>query len=346
MTPAAFLKEIAGTDRRPLYVLSGGDPTVAARCLAAALDAADPGFRDFNCQSLDLEAGQAERLIGEARTRPFGPPPRVLTLKNPPFKAEDWNALAAYLDDPNPETVILLTLEDKLDERLRFAKKIKAAGLEVDCRPLKGEALVKWLAGELKSRNIPASLQVCRLIIERAGEDQRLLAGEAEKLSLYLDPGQKLSDELVRDLIRPVLDAQLYHLTDHLGRGRVREALTDLMEILNDSHQEKDKKKQASDRAMQIMAALENRFLAFLHSRARPADAEDWPTPGFMSNIAPYTRKIIQDQLGRWSWTDLTRALAALEKTHLTLISSGDHPPKMLLENLALKLAALGRTGR
>ena len=346
MTPAAFIKEIAGPDRRPLYVLSGGDPTVAARCLAAALDAADPGFRDFNCQSLDLEAGQAERLIGEARTRPFGPPPRVLTLKNPPFKAEDWNALAAYLDDPNPETVILLTLEDKLDERLRFAKKIKAAGLEVDCRPLKGEALVKWLAGELKSRNIPASLQVCEFIIELAGDDPRLLAGEAEKLSLYLDPGQKLSAELVRDLVRPILDAQLYHLTDHLGRGRLREALTDLMEILSDSHQEKDKKKQASDRTMQIMAALENRFLAFLHGRARLAGAEDWPTPKFMSNLQPFTRKKIQEQLGRWSWTDLARALAALEEAHLTLISSGDHPPRMLLENLALGLAALGRSGR
>jgi len=346
MTPAAFIKEIADPARRPLYVLSGGDPTAAAKCLTAALDAADPDFRDFNCQNLDLEPGQAERLIGEARTRPFGPPPRVLTVKNPPFKAEDWNALADYLDDPNPETVVLLVLEDKLDARLRFSKKIEAAGLEVDCRPLKGEALAKWLAGELKSRGLPASLQVSKLIIERAGDDPRLLAGEAEKLSLYLDPGQQLSAELVRDLVRPLLDAQLYHLTDHLGRGRLREALTDLLEILNDRHQEKDKKKQASDQNMQIMAALENRFLAFLHGRAKPAGAEDWPTPRFMANIQPLTRKIIQDHLGRWSWTGLTRALAALEEAHLTLVSSGDHPPRMLLENLVLKLAALGRSGR
>jgi DNA polymerase III delta subunit len=97
---------------------------------------------------------------------------------------------------------------------------------------------------------------------------------------------------------------------------------------------------------MQIMAALENRFLAFLHGRARPAGAEDWPTPKFMSNLQPFTRKKIQEQLGRWSWTDLARALTALEEAHLTLISSGDHPPRMLLENLALGLAALGRSGR
>ncbi|MDR2934660.1 MAG: DNA polymerase III subunit delta [Candidatus Adiutrix sp.] len=346
MTPAAFIKEIAGSGRRPLYVLSGGDPTAVARCLAAALDSVAPDFRDLNCQTLNLEAGQAARLIGGAQTLPFGPPPRVMTVKNPPFAAEDWNALADYLESPNPDTVILLALEDKLDERLRFSKKIKAAGLEVDCRPLKGEALVKWLAEELKTRGLSADRQVCALIIELAGDDPRLLAGEAEKLSLYLEPGQKLSAELIRNLVRPVLDAQLYHLADHLGRGRLREALSDLLEILSDSHREKDKKVQDSDRSMLVLAALENRFLAFLNERARPAGAEDWPTPRFMAKLNPITRKIIQEQLGRWPWPALARALAALEEAHLARVSSGDHPPRILLENLVLTLAALGRSGR
>jgi len=345
MTPDAFIKEIAGPGRRPLYVLSGGDHTAAAKCLAAALTAASPDFRDFNCQTLDLEAGQSERLLGEARSRPFGPPPRVLTVKNPPFGGDDWNALADYLEEPNPDTVILLLMEDKLDERLRFSKKIKAAESEVDCRPLKGEALVKWLAAELKNRGLSADRQVCALIIELAGDNPRLLTGEAEKLSLYLGKGQKLSAELVRELIRPILDTQLYHLTDHLGRGRLKEALTDLLEILSDSYQEKDKKTQDTDRTMLILASLENRFLAFLNDRARPMEA-DWPAPKFIAKLSPHTRRIIQAQLGRWTWPELTRALAALEEAHLTLVSSGDQPPRTLLENLALNLASLGHSGR
>jgi len=350
MTPAAFIKEIAGPGRRPLYVLGGGDPTAVDRCLAAALDLVAPDYRDWNCQTLNLEAGQADSLVGGARTLTFSPPPRVMTVKNPPFGADDWNTLADYLEDPNPGTLILLVMEDKLDERLRFSKKIKAAGLEVDCRPLTGEALVKWLADELKTRGISADRQVCALIIELAGDSPRLLAGEAEKLSLYLEPGQRLSAELVRELIRPVLDAQIYHLTDHLGRGQIREALADLLEILSDSHQEKglekDKKGQGSDRSMLVLSALENRFLAFLHERARPADARDWPAPGFVAKLSPFTRRKIQEQIGRWSWPDLAQALAALEEVRLTLVSSGDHPPRILLENLALKLAALGRSGR
>jgi DNA polymerase III delta subunit len=337
MTPAAFIKEITGPGRRPLYVLSGGDHTAVTRCLAAALDSAAPDFRDLNCETLNLEAGQADRLIGGARTLPFGPSPRVITVKNPPFRADDWNALADYLESPNPETVIILALEDKLDDRLRFSKKIKTGGLEVDCRPLKGEALVKWLAEELKIRGLSADRRVCALIIELVGDNPRFLAGEAEKLSLYLEPGQKLSAELVRELVRPILDAQLYHLADHLGQGHVREALAALLEILSESHQGKDQKKQDSDRTMLVLATLGNRFLAFLNGRARPE---------FMAELHPFTRRKIQEQLSRWSWPDMTHALAALEETHLTWVSSGDHPPRILLENLVLTLAALGRSDR
>jgi len=359
MSTAAFIKEVTGPGHRPLYVLSGGDHTAAAKCLAAALETAAPDFRDFNCQALDLEPGQAERLIGEARTRPFGPPPRVLSAKNPTFGAADWNALADYLEEPNPETIILLILEEKLDERLRFSKKIKAAGLEVNCRPLKGEALAKWLAEELKIRGLTADRQTCALIIERAGDNPRLLVGEAEKLSLYLGPGQTLSAKLVRELVRPILDSQLYHLTDHLGWGRLQEALGGLLEILSDRRQEKEKKNkqgkgkqekdrenQDSDPTWQVLGAIRNRLLAFLHYRARSADAGDWPLPKFMADLHPNTLKTIQNQSGRWSWPELTRALAALEETHLTLLSSGDHPPRTLLENLTLKLTAQGRSGR
>jgi len=354
MLPAAFIEEIAGPGRRPLYVLSGGEPTAVARCLAAALETAAPGLRDFNCPTLELEAGQADRLLGEARTRPFGPPPRVVMARNPAFKAEDWQTLADYLENPNPETVILLVLRDKLDERLRFSKKIKAENLEVDCLPPRGEALVKWLANELKSRGVTASAQVSRLIIERAlgesqartADDLNILLGEAEKLSLYLRPERALTDKLAQDLVRPVLDAQLYHLTDHLGRGQIQKALADLLEIMSDRHQGKDKKKQSSDPSHNVLGALENRFLAFLDGRARTADAADWPTPKFMANLKPFTRKTIQEQSGRWPWPELARALAALEEARLTLISSGSPPSQPLLENLLLKLADPGQNTR
>ncbi|MDR2945407.1 MAG: hypothetical protein LBV79_01475, partial [Candidatus Adiutrix sp.] len=166
MTPAAFVKEISGKDRKPLYVLSGGEPSALRRCLAAAEAAVSPDFRDFNHQSLDLDSGQAGRLIGEAGTMPFFVPPRVVLAKNPAFGGDDWNALAAYLDDPNPDAAIIIVLE-KIDARLKFFKKIKSADMEVDCRPPKGAALVKWLSDEFKSRGVTAPSQACSLIIER-----------------------------------------------------------------------------------------------------------------------------------------------------------------------------------
>ena len=344
MTPAAFIKEIAGPARRPLYVLRGGEPRETARCLEAARRTSAPDFRDFNCADLDLEAGQADRLIGEARTRPFGPPPRVLTVKNPPFKAEDWNALADYLEDPNPETVIILALKDELDGRLRFSKKIKGEGLEVDCRPPKGAALVKWLAEELKSRGVTAEGQVCRQIIERAlggqkqkeltGDDLNILQGEAEKLSLYLEPGQNLSAGLVQDLVSLAPDANIFELGDALGRHDLKTALGILLKLM--VTEDPRGALGMITRHFRILLEIKTRQAALGRTRLGPEEAR-------LLGLPPFVLEKTQGQAAAWPWPDLTQALAALEEAYLDLVSSGAPPPQTLLENLTLKLAALGR---
>ena len=337
MTPEAFIREIAGPGRRPLYVLSGGEPTAVARCLAAALDAAAPDFRDFNCQTLDLAAGQADRLIGEARTRPFGPPPRVAMVRNPPFGHEDWNALADYLEDPNPEATILLVLDGPLNARLRFSRKIKAEGLEVACQPPKGAALVKWLAGELKSRGVTAAPQVCELIIERIGDDLNTLLGEAEKFSLFPGEGRALSEDLVRSMVRLAPNANIFKLGEALGRHDEKTALNTLLELL------------ATEDHRPVLGMMVSHFRNMLQiktrqgclGRTRLGREEAGPL-----GLHPFVLEKTQGQAAAWSWPDLARALAALEETHLTLVSSGDHPPQAILENLALKLASPGHRGR
>lgn len=223
MTPAAFIKEINSSGRKPLYIISGGEPSAVKRCLTAAEDAVSPDFRDFNHQTLDLSQGQVGRLIGEAGTMPFLAPPRIVLTKNPAFEQGDWNSLADYLENPNSSSTILIVL-DKIDARLKFFKKIKSADLEVDCRQPKGAALVKWLMEEFKGRGITAPESVCNLIIDRAGTDLNTLSGEVEKLSLYLGEGTSLSAELVRKMVSLSPNANIFELGEALGRRDLKKA--------------------------------------------------------------------------------------------------------------------------
>ncbi|MDR1043844.1 MAG: DNA polymerase III subunit delta [Candidatus Adiutrix sp.] len=333
MTPAAFLKEVKSEARKVLYLLTGGEPSALRRCLAAAEEAVEAGFRDFNFQVLDLEAGQAGHLTAEAATMPFFSPPRVLVAKNPPFSGEDWNLLADYLDDPNPSSTIVLTL-DKLDARLKFARKIKAADMEVDCSPPKGAALSKWLADEFKARGVRAEPRVCGRIIERAGGDLGVLMGEAEKLSLYLGEGGLLSEELVRRLVSLAPNANVFELGEALGRRDLKSAVATLLDLL------------ATEHHLPVLAMMVRHFRLMLSIKTRMSvlgvrrlGRDEAVNLG----LHPFVLEKTQPQAAQWSWAELKNALKALEDAYRTLLTTAV-PPRMVLENLALELGAAPKT--
>lgn len=327
MTPAEFIKEIAGPGRRPFYLISGGEPSAVARCLAAAQAAVDPSLADFNYQALELEAGQAKRLLAEAATRPFLAPPRVVVTKNPPFTADDWNVLGDYLDDPNKETSIVVAI-DKLDSRLKFAKKLKSSGGEVDAAPPKGAALVKWLAAEFSARGVSAAPPVCSLIIERAGSDLNVLLGEAEKLSLYVGQGGTLRPEEARRLVSLAPNANIFELGEALGRRDVKSALATLLDLL------------ATEHPLPVLAMMVRHFRIILQIKTRQSSKgmsrlgrEEAADLG----LHPFVLEKTQGQAAAWPWAEVTRALAALEEAHRTLVTTST-PAQMVLENLAVEL--------
>ena len=335
MTPAAFIKEIGGPGRKPLYVLNGGEPTAVGRCLAAAEEAVAGGFRDFNFQALDLEAGEARRLIAEAGTMPFFAPPRVLVTKNPPFGGDDWNALANYLDDPNPQSSIIIVIE-KMDARLKFSKKIKALQSEVDCSPPKGAALGKWLAEEFAGRGVKAGSQVCALLIERAGSDLGTLSGEAEKLSLYLGSGGVLEPDLVRRFVSLAPNANVFELGEALGRHDLKSALATLLELL------------ATEHPLPILAMMVRHFRIILSIKTRQSLLKTkrlGREEAAVLGLHPFVMEKTQSQAAAWSWPEVAAALKALEEAHRSLVTTST-PPELVLENLSIQLGAgAGRTG-
>ncbi len=327
MTPASFIKEIGGSARKVMYVFRGGEPSAPARGRAAAEAAVEDGFRDFNYQVLDLETGEAPRLLAEAGTMPFFAPPRLVVAKNPAFSGEDWNALTDYLDDPNPSTTIIIAIE-KLDSRLKFAKKIKSLGGDVDCSPPKGAALAKWLAEEFASRRVKANAQVCSLLIERAGTDPGTLTREAEKLSLYLGPGGNLEPDLVRALVSLAPNANVFELGEALGRHDLKSGLATLLDLL------------ATEHHLPILAMMVRHFRLILTVKTRQSalntkrlGKEEAANLG----LHPFVLEKTQRQAAVWSWAEVASALKALEEAHRTLVTTAT-PAHMVLENLALEL--------
>jgi DNA polymerase-3 subunit delta len=330
MTPEDFIKEVKSEARRPLYVISGGERSAVSRCLKAAEEAVEASFRDFNHQIINLEAGQARRLVGEASTRPFFVPPRVVATKNPPFGGDDWNHLSDYLDSPNDETTLLIVL-DKVDGRLNFFKKVKSAGAMVDCDPPKGVALRKWLVEEFRTRGVTLADGPADLLIERAGTDASVLAGEAEKLSLFLGEGGVVSAALVKEMVSLAMEAKDFALVEALGRQDASGAQATLMEHLT------------TEPPLQVLPRIVSFFRVMLRVKTRQSSTGLTRLPKDEAGrlgLHPFVLEKNQPQAARWLWQSLAEALSLLEDAHRDLVTSAA-PPQMIMENLSLRLSTM-----
>jgi len=327
VTPADFIKEIKSSRRRPLYLLCGAEFSAVTRCLTAAEEAVAEGLCDFNFQALDLEAGMAGYLVGEALTRPFFTPPRILVAKKPAFTANDWNILAAYLDNPNKDSSVIIILE-QIDVRFNFFKKVRANGLEVNCQAPKGVFLVRWLVSEFRKRGYIISPALSELVIERVGGDFNLLLNEVEKLSLYLGEGGTLTSELICTLISLTPEANIFELVNALSCRDLKKTLANLWKLLD------------VEAPPYILAMMGRQFRLILKIKTRQAatgqkylKAED----ARLFKLSPYRLKIFQEQTSVWAWLDIFTALTALEDAYHALFTTSV-PPQLILEDLVLKL--------
>jgi DNA polymerase-3 subunit delta len=185
------LAEVATTELKPVYLITGGDRPKIHRALrrlrdrigeegVELLSANDAGGDDAvaACNSMGLLGGGRRLVIVEEVER---------------WKAADTKAIAAYLGSPAPDTVLaLVAAELKKDSALAKAC-AKAGDLLVYDVPKR--RIAEWVTKQFSDRRVTIDQEAVRLLVEVVGEDpvgvfevEQLAAGCAEV------PGYELTD--------------------------------------------------------------------------------------------------------------------------------------------------------
>lgn len=162
-------------------------------------------------EQLDGEEVEFERLAEAVTSLPFLASKKLVVLRAPgtnkTFQDQCEQLLAAI-----PETTEVIMVEPKLDKRSSYYKFLKRATDFRDFPELDQAGLVAWLVATAKQRGGKLSPTDARLLTERIGLNQRLLANELEKLLLY-DPQisratiELLTDETPQSTIFRLLEA-------------------------------------------------------------------------------------------------------------------------------------------
>jgi DNA polymerase-3 subunit delta len=127
------------------------------------------------------------------------------------WKAADADAVAAYLRNPAPATVLCLVAEE-LKKTSALAKACGKAGEILEYAVPKGR-LQGWVADQFKQRAVRAEPEACSALVHLVGDDLHALALEIDKLAVWAGD-EPIGEREVEALVAPAADVATFVLTD------------------------------------------------------------------------------------------------------------------------------------
>lgn len=157
---------------------------------------------------------------------------KVDTRHNPRAFAQ---AIANYAPHvPETTTLVVVVIGDPNEALNVLVKAAQQYGKVKVCAPLSGGRLETWLTTRARAVGATLTPEAARLLVEAQGDNRRLLAGEIDKLSVYVGQGGQIRAEDVRLLTPVARQAVIFDLTDALARRDRARALNLLHELLAD----------------------------------------------------------------------------------------------------------------
>lgn len=237
--------KLRGRDIAPVYVLYGPETVirdVAAKAIAD-ISFGKEDFRDFNEDVFSLSIPEnMTAALAASEQLPMMAARRVVnvtdvkigaTSQRDTLKEDFEQVLSAYLVNPSPQTVLIITA-DELNGNRKITKLLKNHSFMVEFKNLEGRELVKWIISSAAEHGSLMDDATANHLAALTGPDLRRLANEIKKLAAAALPEKLITIDHINELVSQTAETSNFDLTDHLIAGRPQLAVKALQKILND----------------------------------------------------------------------------------------------------------------
>lgn len=313
----SVLDDLAKGEVAGAYLLYGTEPAPLSEHVAAIRRAVlEPGTEAFNHERFaGREIEGIGRVLEGCAQLPVMAQRRLVELSDPEAigkgrGASDINkaavdALVAYVKDPNPTTVLVVTSAG-IDARSRIVTAMKKHGVVARFEALKkdGDAMT-WLAEHAQRHEVELSRKVALRLVERVGTKPSALAAALERASLHAGAGRAVSEKDVDAVVEHTREAVIFELTDAVGMGDAAAALKVLVRLFEGST--------TSEIGVfsQSLSMLSRQVrLVFAASNAGSGRGRIEAVAG----VPPFVARKLAAQARAWNETRLRRAFAGLAR--------------------------------
>jgi DNA polymerase-3 subunit delta len=224
----------AGTLRR-IYLLEGEEILLRREVLTAIENAAlgpDASTRAFGRQVFPGAEARAEDIIAATAGLPmFGERRLVIVDGVDRLRKNDREALVPALGSV-PDTTVLVLIADKLDGRLTSTRDLRARAAVIPVSELPANLIPKWIAARFQALGHTVAPAAAQQLLALAGPTLSSLAGEIEKVSLYVGAKKAVSVEDVNRVVAGGLGSTLDELVNAVGERDLPRALRSLSRVL------------------------------------------------------------------------------------------------------------------
>lgn len=135
------------------------------------------------------------------------------------------NALAAYLQNPQPSTILVFCYKYKLlDKRSTTYKSLQKNHVYLETKKMYDNQLPDWITNFVQEHKFKISPKASFLLAEFLGNDLSKVSNEVEKLFINLKEGEEITPELVQDNIGISKEFNIFELQEAIAKKDILKA--------------------------------------------------------------------------------------------------------------------------
>ncbi len=342
--------EMEKKDGRRIFLFYGQESFIYQEMiLAARLSLLSKDLADFNDTRLDGRQYSLEEVLNMARTPPVKDPYRLTVVSDAPYfqKTKKDGAASKSKDSSDPVQLMQDFIRDRIffsclvftaDEvekgsasgkNITLYRLIEKHGMAVECKPLKGTELTGWIDGRIRRLGKTITRDAVQVLVERAGNDLRLLRQEMQKAAAYAGDKGKIEREDILAVGSRTLENNIFSLIDAVSAKNRKTALQLLADMLL-----------MNEPPVKILFMLIRQVRMMVDSALLLAEGVRTQDLGPLLNVkSPYEIQKTVARLSSFPMEKMQRMLAELLQADEDL-KTGYGEPRMILEKVLIRMSA------
>lgn len=328
----------------PVYLFYGEEQFLLKEAIQKFIK--EIGFSDqekeMNYSVYDNKDIDENEIIRQCETYPFLSEKRLVLVKNykgiipitnkgksqnKKDKAQIASSLLNYLQDPVPWTILIFSVEGKIDKRKKLFKEIEKCGKIFEFKSLSTKQCEKWIVNQVKIMGKKILLSNAQYLLERVGvSDLYRLDSEIKKIVAYIGDKEEIQVVDIDQLVAIKMENNIFVLTDTVGLGKTPEALKVLHDML-----------EQGEAPLKLLFMISRQLRLIFQCKSLQKQGHSSKEIASIIGQHPFVIGKCLKQANSYSFSQLSAGMELVLQADINLKSTG-LDPQIVLENLIIQL--------